>query len=218
MQTMETRPAPQATRANPLLTQLRSATLKSHRQIERNPRLARLFEPGLSHSRYRDLLARLLGFYEPVEFILADLPSRIAVADRSVVERATAERWKTPWLRQDLSVLGLSEQAIAELPRASVAETPQIEDLPQAVGCLYVLEGATMGGTLISRHLHATLGVTPETGGRFYDGYGPGNGRMWGCFRQQLANLEMGAPQTLKMTSSAIETFSCLDHWLISKE
>jgi heme oxygenase len=51
-----------------------------------------------------------------------------------------------------------------------------------AVGCLYVLEGATLGGQFISRHL-ATLGIGPANGGLFFHGYGAKTGEMWKSFQ-----------------------------------
>lgn len=203
---------------NVLLVRLREATQGCHQDIEQNPKLKRLFDPDLCSSDYRDLLVRLLGFYEPVEAALGNLPSQVPDAEQPVITLAIEERWKTPWLHQDLRVLGLSGETIKDLPRASAEACPRIESLPEAVGCLYVLEGATLGGTLISRHIKSTLGITPESGGRFYHGYGSNNGHMWGRFRQLLANLDMDASQTSKVVTSAVQTFTRLDRWLVKEE
>ena len=56
------------------------------------------------------------------------------------------------------------ETALQRIP------TPNSDSL--AFGCLYVMEGATLGGQVIGRHVRQTLGVTPETGGRFHAAYG----------------------------------------------
>ncbi|BES70150.1 biliverdin-producing heme oxygenase [Marinobacter nanhaiticus D15-8W] len=205
-------------RSNPLLAELRQATEISHQAIERNPRLKQLFTSDLSVTAYRQLLADLLGFYEPVEAQLDCAALLLSDADRKAIALTTEGRWKTPWLRHDLRNLGLSDEAIAGLPRAPRSECPGIEGLPSVIGCLYVLEGATLGGKLISRQIESCLDITAANGGRFYHGYGPDNGPMWGRFRQQLANLDMDASQTAKITTAAVETFSALDRWLMREE
>jgi heme oxygenase len=44
---------------------------------------------------------------------------------------------------------------------------PVINSLGRLVGALYVLEGSTLGGQLISRQLNQHLGLTLNTGARF---------------------------------------------------
>jgi heme oxygenase len=52
-----------------------------------------------------------------------------------------------------------------------------------------VLEGATHGGQFISKHTLALLGVTPETAGRFFHGYGERTGAMWRTFGAALTGF-----------------------------
>jgi heme oxygenase len=40
------------------------------------------------------------------------------------------------------------------------------------IGTLYVIEGATLGGQVISRHLYRHLGFSANAGARFFNGYG----------------------------------------------
>jgi heme oxygenase (biliverdin-IX-beta and delta-forming) len=81
------------------------------------------------------------------------------------------------------------------------------------LGCLYVLEGATMGGRMITRHLQATFGITPDAGGRFFDGYGADTGKMWQSTRQLLVRGAPDLPSENAMVASAITTFACLRRW-----
>jgi heme oxygenase len=46
-------------------------------------------------------------------------------------------------------------------------DLPDIEDWPRMLGCLYVLEGATLGGQIISRHLQRTLHIDAINGAAF---------------------------------------------------
>ena len=88
-------------------------------------------------------------------------------------------RQKVWLLEQDLRVLGVP-RPVVELGRAPRPRT----DPAFAVGCLYVLEGATLGGQIISRHL-ATLGIGPANGALFFHGYGSRTGEMWKMFQAQ---------------------------------
>ncbi len=45
---------------------------------------------------------------------------------------------------------------------------PVINSLGRLVGALYVLDGSTLGGQLISRQLNQHLGLTLNTGARFF--------------------------------------------------
>ncbi len=195
-----------------LLTQLRGATQVSHQQIEHNARLRRMFEPGYSLAEYRTLLARLLGFYAPLE---ADLASQGGAV---LAPFELDSRWKSPWLRQDIEHLGLDSSAIAALPCIPPLARPPIATPPAAVGCLYVLEGATLGGQLIARHLSRTLDLNAAGGGRFYSGYGAEAGRMWRDFRATLATLTLSGADIAVATHTAVEMFSCLDRWLAREE
>ena len=195
-----------------LLAELRVATKVSHQQIEHNVRLRRIFQPGYTLSEYRSLLARLLGFYAPLEADLATLP--VAVHGPFHLSK----RWKTPWLRQDLERLGLDTDAISALPHISVRARPRITAPSAAVGCLYVLEGATLGGQLISRQLANTLNLNAECGGRFYSGYGTAAGSMWSEFRATLEALTFSDADIALATHTAVEMFTCLDRWLAHED
>ena len=66
---------------------------------------------------------------------------------------------------------------VYENPDAANVETalqriPTLNSDNLAFGCLYIMEGASLGGQVIGQHVRQTLGATPETGGRFYAAYG----------------------------------------------
>jgi heme oxygenase len=50
---------------------------------------------------------------------------------------------------------------------------------------LYVLEGSTLGGQILTRQIHDQLGFTPEYGCQFFSRYGPRVYEMWKTFGQK---------------------------------
>lgn len=186
-----------------ILQRLREQTHESHKRLE--VRLD-LLHAALSLDRYRRLLARFYGFYVPVETSLAGL------CQNNVPDLQFTQRRKVHLLVQDLEALGLSQQQVRELPLCN--NGPTLSSFPQALGCLYVLEGATLGGQIISRHLHSVHGIHPENGGAFFGSYGPNVGRMWRAFGATLTAYAGVQEEEAVIIGAACDTFATLETWL----
>jgi heme oxygenase len=106
-------------------------------------------------------------------------------------------------LLADLEVLGISQEAAATVNAAAI---PQVQTLAQVLGSLYVLEGSTLGGQLLTRHFEKSLGLRGGAGCSFFASYGNDVGKMWTEFRNALVNH--ADPSTHpEIIESAIETF-----------
>jgi len=151
------------------------------------------------------LIGRFYGFYAPLELRMAQVPSLNAACPDYPKRRKTAR------LEQDLCKLGLSADAVAKLPRCT--ELPAINTEADALGSLYVTEGATLGGAIISRHVSAVLGITAETGCAFFLSYGDERGSMWKGLSEILNNISE-EPNKLAVIQSACATFQTFDTWL----
>lgn len=182
---------------------LRHGTQAHHARAE--ARLP-LMDEALTVERYRQMLARLLGFYAPLE-------QRLAGADWSRLALDPERRRKWPLLAADLRALGLTDARIAGLPRC--VDLPEARRLPDALGCLYVLEGATLGGQLVRRHVAARLGLGPHNGCAFFAAYGDAVGPMWREYQQRLAILVDGGDVAAdEVVDAARRTFDALTRWL----
>jgi heme oxygenase (biliverdin-IX-beta and delta-forming) len=186
-----------------ILQRLKLATHERHMALEKQ---LPLLHPALSLRDYRRFLARFLGYYVPLEARLLPLPWWQHMGF------AYTDRRKAPRLEQDLRALGEAEASVQLLPQCH--ELPALESLPQLLGCLYVVEGATLGGQIISRHLHATLGLTAETGAAFFGGYGTRTGSHWKAFCADLSSLTARCDGDQAVITSANDTFATLDRWL----
>jgi len=188
------------TNAHSLPARLKEATAPLHDSVERALPLA---APGLTLDAYRRILAAFLGFYVPLEAAL------IRVARRWPRDLDLLGREKISRLRQDLKTLGATEVDLAAVPLCPTV--PRIEDVPRALGCMYVLEGATLGGRVVSRSIHENLSIDAHGGGSFFQAYGVETAPMWRSF---VARLNRQPPPFDEVVTAALETFERFEHWL----
>lgn len=182
---------------------LKAATQPYHRALEQQINLETLSR-SLAH--YRQLLQRFYGFYTAAEAQLATLPWSTAGFD-------WAARRHTPPLANDLLWLGETPATLAALPRCQTL--PQLSDIPQALGYLYVVEGSTLGGQLISRHLQQTLPGLQPAGCQFFQRYGTQVGPMWRAFGHFVNTyVTMHPTAAVPMVDTACATFQQLQLWL----
>jgi heme oxygenase (biliverdin-IX-beta and delta-forming) len=186
-----------------MLKRLRDETSARHAALER--RLP-LLDPRLSRQSYRCLLTKFHGYYAPLEERMLALPWWEEINFDYV------ERLKTPCLERDLIALGGTADEVAKNPRCG--ELPELAALWQALGCLYVIEGATLGGRTITRHLQASLGLTLETGGAFFAGYGAETGPRWQAFGAMLSAVAQERSGEDEIVASANRTFETMGSWL----
>ena len=82
--------------------------------------------------------------------------------------------------------------------------------IAEGIGCLYVLEGSTLGGQFILRALQERLGLSPDREARFFASYGKHVGSMWksfGSFAEQYAATH---PADLSITQVSDNTRSVI--------
>lgn len=102
-----------------------------------------------------------------------------------------AGRRRASLLADDLITLGESAApAEGEVPHDRMASTVVPGD-PRAVflGRMYVMEGSTLGGQLLSRHVEQQLGFDPGKGDSYFVGYGEATGERWREFKKLLEAL-----------------------------
>jgi heme oxygenase len=182
----------------PILDLLRERTRASHERAEES---LPLLDPALDPARYREILAGFWGFHAALEPRLMDAARRLGLDAQA--------RRKLPLLERDLRALG---EDPAALPVAD--EVPEIDGMAAALGCMYVLEGATLGGRVISRHL-ATRGIEVDSGGAYFAGYGEETGPRWKEFSAAIGAYAGAHPDDAgRMVRAADETFTLLERWL----
>lgn len=184
---------------------LRRETAADHQRIESN---LDLLKPTLSLGEYRCVLRKFYGFYEPLERRLHDAAS---AATLGLVVPS-----RSPLLAEDLAALG---EPVADITAAPCCERlPEIETVAQIAGCVYVTEGATLGGRLIARALARSLGLSPDNGARFFAGAGAATGAAWKRTLCWLDDVVRAGADPDAIVASARETFRAFDAWLAAPE
>jgi heme oxygenase (biliverdin-IX-beta and delta-forming) len=147
---------------------LREATKYNHPLLNHHPLLLGLADPHYPLDRYRELLRAYLQVYEPLESSICNFLS----VNPAIFNYK--ERMKTTWLLSDLNYFN-------DLPlRTPLAmKVPAINNLGELIGVLYVVEGATLGGQLISKCLANYHGLSREQGACFFNGYGELTPSKW---------------------------------------
>jgi heme oxygenase (biliverdin-IX-beta and delta-forming) len=182
------------------LSRLRAETRVEHDAIERVLGLA---SESLTHASYLHCISRFHGFYGPVESALA-----AQAADSKWQSLLHGRLGKTALLERDLGNLGVRANSLPVC-----LALPPLGSAAELLGCLYVLEGATLGGRVISPLLHTRLGLTPVSGAGFFNGYGEATGSMWQALRGALVSAEVEAICANKMIANANATFRALRQW-----
>jgi heme oxygenase (biliverdin-IX-beta and delta-forming) len=178
---------------------LREATHSRHQELERSPLLLRAMD---SRQDYSALLSALYGIYPRLENAIDNTPGM-----RNVLPDLNQRR-KAAWLAQDLRFLGESPERVP--PCDSL---PHVGSTSRALGSMYVMEGATLGGQLLCREASRKLGLEDGDGVQFFSSYGQAVGPMWKEFGR-AANSNLGGKALDEAVGAALAVFECFQNWL----
>lgn len=178
-----------------ILGKLKEATKQQHEGLENTVNvMGSLF----SLDDYKTMMTKFYRFYSSIEPRLGEL-------DWAEVGHNFDERLKVPKLKKDLVNLGFSEDEISEIPVWD--GLPKLDSHAKAFGSLYVMEGATLGGQIINRHLKEHLNLTTENGGLFFGGYGKETGPMWKKFGETVTAFSESNNEDEQIVETAKQTF-----------
>jgi heme oxygenase len=191
-----------------LREKLRDETRMYHERLEQ---YLAITETVRTIGVYAKLLERFYGFFVPLENKMIKSAGNWRDFGFNIKTRLKAHL-----IERDLKTLGYSHRQISDLPLCS--SLPDLSSSERALGCLYVLEGTTLGGQVLARHFQKVLGISPKTGGAYFSGYGHQTGPMWNSF---INFLDQRATQISKFSETiecACETFRCLETWFLKKD
>ncbi|MFQ1000696.1 biliverdin-producing heme oxygenase [Modestobacter sp. SSW1-42] len=183
-----------------VLRRLRTETAAEHQAVEDT---LDLLSPTLTRDRLVDVLTRMHGFWLAAEASL-DAWARDEPADAAGVD--WPRRRRAALFAADLAALG----AAGPTPQPALPATVGTD---AALGRMYVLEGSSLGGVFIDRHL-ATLPQLAAVGRlSAFSPYGEQTGAMWHAFRTATRARIADGGNADRLVAAARETFGALAGW-----
>jgi len=173
---------------------LRAATRDAHDRVER--------ELGL-----RAMTSSLISYARALQILEASLSE--ALRGLTDVKWSCWEpdlqglKVRHDWLREDLRAL---DHDPIELPARLALTTTG-----QGLGCLYVVEGAALGGQAIYTAAHRALSVTSGKGGRYFHGLGTQTVSAWQMFLDEINKFPASSSLGDEAERGALATFDLFE-------
>jgi heme oxygenase (biliverdin-IX-beta and delta-forming) len=186
------------------LQQLRSKTANSHQLIEQNSASQLLMSQAVTITQYAHYLKSLYGFvygFEKMVFPLLKHYEMLQLDDRR----------KSQLIQADLAML---HHTAAEPYLKDELFTTHYQTAAAALGGMYVLEGSTLGGQIINKHLSTVLGNSVVGKTTYLMAYAGQTGSMWKSFLQLLCEVGATSVNEDEIIESAVNTFSLLNNCL----
>lgn len=183
-----------------VLERLRDNTRCMHKRVEQHVDLDIRCSTKVA---YADLLAQMYRLHGAVEAALSHL-------DWTGTGIDLQRRRKTHLLRADLSYLEGRDVG----PPAACAGGLELRTVTHGFGCLYVVEGSTLGGQQILRHVRRTLDLGPGNGASFFASYGSEVGSMWRAFGEAAKSHCTTELRIGEAVDAAIATFGIFNREL----
>jgi heme oxygenase (biliverdin-IX-beta and delta-forming) len=179
------------------LEQLRRETLPDHNAVEQS---VPLMDEELDVDTYVSCLLKLHGM--------------VAAWEEWAAPNAPA--WIQPLLaarrRGQLLMLDLMWFA-ADASGETRPTLPEMGDAAGLLGAMYVMEGSTLGGQLIARHVELVLGLTAGQGNAYFCGHNERTGQLWKEFCDALRS-KVPDSETDAVIAAAKAKFGVFGSWM----
>ena len=183
-----------------ILQHIRSHTTELHEALEAKLG-GKLLTPKLTPSTYHQLLTAFYTSYHALEKATTNIPAVVSLMK---------ERSKLSWLEKDMSYL--QPFSVGNDIGLSAENIPQVSNCATALGMMYVMEGATLGGRQIVNYLLNFDWIDLDTCLNFFNSYGDQRGKMWKEFTAMLEEYARNHPtETGDILSGAYKAFGCID-------
>lgn len=185
-----------------IATILKAKTAENHQALESLMYVKEIMNNSLSITQYKQLLAINYIIHQKLENKLANM------LDKETANKLQMNsRLKLSALEKDLAYWNIDSLTLPELNfELFVPE----KNTAAVLGALYVLEGATLGGNVIRKHILANINFAgAESGLNYYGIYGEELSAKWKRFIQILNESVLEADYE-KCLNSANETFGNL--------
>lgn len=174
------------------LQKIKSATSDIHYKIENNSFFSKIVLQEITIVEYTKLLCQLHQFISPRELYIKNQYGDL-ISDRE----------KSPLLLSDLSAMGCDEIENENEPL-------EIRSAAEAFGYLYVIEGSTLGGQVLTQFLKKNKKLSPYVSVNYFNAYGKHTKRNWALFLNELSEKNNDLEKQNRVINSALHTFTQL--------
>lgn len=178
---------------------LKLETADLHRQTENSRLSVALMSEPLTEKVYTDYLLRMkevVAFYEKNIF-----PALAAVIPD------IEQRRKLSSVQKDLDHFNITTES-------SSFSLPAAESTASLLGYMYVLEGSTLGGAFIYKHVNRHLNVTEEQGGAYFSCYQNQLSARWKTFLEIVGEYSLQKHQADEIIAAARLAFEAIRNQL----
>ena len=152
---------------------------------------------------YINLLKLFYGFFAPLEMLTRNYISEEILSD-------IRQRGNTKKIIEDLTLIGGEKNIVLS------SCLPQVTNVLQAFGAMYVSEGSTLGGQIIARMLRENKNIKISNEAlSFFEGYKENTVKMWKSLQSHLDNRFQTDEQVREIALTAKETFLTMKEWII---
>ena len=189
----------------PLSDLLKQETKVNHQQLEKL--LIKQMRLISNKIGYVKLLQLFYSYFGALEEIINQY-----ILPQQMEEDHHFQRRKTDRIAEDIIVSG------GTVPEKCTDEDlPEIRNVLQAFGALYVIEGSTLGGSVIAKMMQRQINTDAKDGFTFFYGYGEETESRWAIFQQLLNNQSVNKADKEVVLQAADETFGKFKLWIEKK-
>lgn len=189
-----------------LSTIIKATTAPLHARLEQALFAAAIMDGSFTLADYNKVLRVNYFIHQLLEPIIFDI-----LGERIGREIELIKRKKLPALEEDMKASGINLSGDQHLP----VNPPSFNNKFEALGALYVLEGATLGGQVIIKRLknNDSFSTLPLT---YYNVYADRTGAMWKQFLEVINQYEdhdsalQGAQKVYNLYLEVAEAIKCV--------
>lgn len=164
---------------------IKTSTAKLHSHVEKQLASV-LFDKNMTASAYLKMLLQMRDCYNAMETSLNQF---------NLTQQLLKDRSKLTWLDEDILYLSqLSKKNLNYINKD--IDLKAISNVSHAMGMLYVMEGATLGGGHIFKALNKHTWLNESQGIRFFYNYGDNRNEKWAYYMKQLTSFHNNNPDT----------------------